>query len=536
MSAENNYRLSDLLDMSLIQKLADSNFRASGLPMSIVDAYDSSILVQAGWTDICLNFHRAFQLSSKRCIESDNVIKDHLAKKEFLQYKCTNGMWHVAIPILVAGRHMATMFLTQFYFEGEVPDRQYFIRQARELGYDLDAYLAALDKIRVFSAEKVNYMIAYDRALVRFICDLAEQSLSVIETQNSLHRSEEKYRDLYDNAPDMYHSINKDGIVIDCNETEAKMLGYRKEDIIGRPIVYFLTEESRKIYEQEFAVLKDHEAMYGLEREFIRKDGTTFMASLNVFIELDENGELLKTKTIGRDITESKKAAAELRRSREELRNLSAHIQSAREEERGHIAREIHDELGQILSKLKLDLSWLKKRLSHGQEQLIEKTEKMSGLVDTTITAVQRISSELRPGVLDHLGLSAAIEWQAKEFMEQTGITCSAVISNDLSVADQSISTAVFRIVQETLTNVIRHSKATSVHIDLTNKDNALVLEIRDDGKGIDNEKISSHSSFGLMGMRERARFLGGKINILGVPGKGTTVRLSIPLGYTASS
>jgi len=535
MSAENNYRLSDLLDMSLIQKLADSNFRASGLPMSIVDAYDSSILVQAGWTDICLNFHRAFQLSSKRCIESDNVIKDYLAEKEFHQYKCKNGMWHVAIPILVAGRHLATMFLTQFYFEGEVPERQYFIRQAQEFGYDLDAYLAALDKIRVFSAEKVNYMIAYDRALVCFICDLAEQSLSVIETQKSLHRSEKKYRDLYDNAPDMYHSINKDGIIIECNDTEAKMLGYRKEDIIGRPIACFLTEESRKIYEQEFSVLKDHEAMYGLEREFIRKDGTTFTASLNVFIELDENGELVRTKTIGRDITESRKAEEELRRSREELRNLSAHIQSAREEERGHIAREIHDELGQMLSKLKLDLSWLKKRLSHGQEQLIEKTEKMSGLVDTTIRAVQRISSELRPGVLDYLGLPAAIEWQVKEFTEQTGIECSAAVSNDISVEDQSISTAVFRIVQETLTNVIRHSNATSVNIDLANKDNALVLEVRDNGAGIDAEKVSSRSSFGLMGMRERARFLGGEINILGVRGKGTTVRLSIPLGHTVN-
>ena len=109
--------------------------------------------------------------------------------------------------------------------------------------------------------------------------------------------------------------------------------------------------------------------MYGLEREFVRKDGTTFPVVLNAFIELDENGELLRTKTIGRDITERKRVEDEVKRSREELRNLSAHIQSAREEERGYIAREIHDELGQTLSRLKLDLSWLKKRLTNGQEQ-----------------------------------------------------------------------------------------------------------------------------------------------------------------------
>ncbi len=348
--------------------------------------------------------------------------------------------------------------------------------------------------------------------------------------ERALRESEEKYRDLYDNAPDMYHLIDRNGVVIDCNDTEAKMLGYRKDEIIGRPISDFLTAESQKIYEKEFALLKNHDAMYGLEREFVRKDSTTFPVIQNAFIERDEFGELLRAKTTGRDITESKRVEDELRRSREELRNLSAHLQSAREDERGHIAREIHDELGQILSKLKLDLSWLKKRLSHGQEQLVEKTEKMSGLIDTTITAVQRISSELRPGALDYLGLSAAIEWHVNEFMAQTGIECSAAISNDISIEDQSISTAVFRIVQETLTNVIRHSKATSVNVYLANKDNALVLEVSDNGTGIDAEKISSRSSFGLMGMRERARFLGGEINITGVPGKGTTVRLSIPI------
>jgi len=348
--------------------------------------------------------------------------------------------------------------------------------------------------------------------------------------EEALRESEEKYRDLYDNAPDMYHSIGRDGIIVDCNDTEAKMLGYRKDEIIGRPIADFLTEESRKTYEKEFAELKGHAAMYGLEREFVRKDGTSFPVVLNAFIELDENGELLRTKTIGRDITERKRVEDEVKRSREELRNLSAHIQSAREEERGYIAREIHDELGQTLSRLKLDLSWLKKRLTNEQEQLIEKTDNMSGLIDTTISAVQRISSELRPGVLDYLGLSAAIEWQVNEFMEQTGIECSAAISSDISVEDQSISTAVFRIVQETLTNVIRHSKATCVNVDLANEDNALVLEVRDNGTGIDAEKVLSRSSFGLMGMRERARFLGGEINIMGVPGEGTTVRLSIPI------
>jgi PAS domain S-box-containing protein len=348
--------------------------------------------------------------------------------------------------------------------------------------------------------------------------------------ENALKVSEEKYRDLYDHAPDMYHSIDKDGIVADCNETEARMLGYRKEEIIGRPITDFLTPDSRKTYEREFATLKDHKALFGLDREFVRKDGTTFPATLNVFIELDKQGNLVRTKTIARDMSEPKRVERELRQSREDLRSLSAHIQSAREEERGSIAREIHDELGQILSKLKLDIAWLKKRMSGDQAPLIEKAGKMSELVDSTIRTVQKISSELRPGVLDYLGLSAAIEWQAKEFQERTGITCSIAIAPEIAIEDKNISTAVFRIFQETLTNIMRHANAGRVSVALKQEDHLLVLEVRDNGQGIVHDRIANHGSFGLMGMQERARFLGGRVVITGTPEQGTTVLVQIPL------
>ena len=352
----------------------------------------------------------------------------------------------------------------------------------------------------------------------------------------ALRESEEKYRDLYDHAPDMYHSINRDGIIIDCNDTEAVMLGYAKEEIIGRPIADFLTEESRKTYDREFSTLAEHRALFGLDREFVRKDGTTFMASLNVFIEVDEAGQLVRTKTIARDMTERKRVETELLRSREELRSLSAHIQSAREEERGSIAREIHDELGQVLSKLKLDLSWLKKRLAPEQKPLLEKADRMSDLVDSTVKTVQRISSELRPGVLDYLGLAEAIDWQVKEFREQTGIECRAAIAPELAIEDKDVSTAVFRIFQETLTNIIRHAKASRVDVDLKQEDGVLTLEIRDNGEGIARENISDPASFGIMSMRERARHLGGSVIVAGEPGKGTTVLVRLPLRGSGES
>ncbi|HEU4382455.1 MAG TPA: ABC transporter substrate binding protein [Anaeromyxobacteraceae bacterium] len=348
-------------------------------------------------------------------------------------------------------------------------------------------------------------------------------------TEEALRESETKYRDLYDNAPDMYHSVDKNGIIVECNETEARILGYPKDEIVGRPIADFLTDASRTTHEKEFPAIIRMEAIQGLERDFVRKDGTTFTASLNVFVETDASGGTVKTKTIGRDISERKRAEAELRRSREDLRHLSAHVESAREEERGRIAREVHDELGVNLSKLKLDIAWLERRLSD-QKPLLEKASSMVDLVDDTIGQVQRIASELRPGVLDHLGLPAAIRWQAGEFRDRAGIQCVLSILPEVAGLDQDLAIALFRIFQETLSNVVRHARATRVEVDLLEADGTLTLEVRDNGRGIAEREISDPASFGLMSIRERAAFFGGAAEIKGSPGAGTAVTVSIPL------
>ena len=221
-----------------------------------------------------------------------------------------------------------------------------------------------------------------------------------------------------------------------------------------------------------------------------------------------------------------KRAEEELGKSREELRNLSAYLQSAREQDRTSIAREIHDDLGQTLTALKMDLSWLGKRLPGDQKSLIDKTESMSKLIDTTIQTVQRLSARLRPGLLDDLGLAAAIEWQAKEFENRTGIKCELTLGFDDVLLDRDLSTAIFRIFQETLTNVARHANATSVKISLKEEPGKLVLEVTDNGKGITEKQISDPKSFGLIGMRERVRIFKGEVKISGIGGEGTTVEV----------
>ena len=226
---------------------------------------------------------------------------------------------------------------------------------------------------------------------------------------------------------------------------------------------------------------------------------------------------------------ERKRSEEALKQSREQLRNLSAHLQTVREEERANIAREIHDELGQILTALKMDLSWILKKYSD-HKSIFEKTESMSGIVDATIKSVKRICTELRPQVLDDLGLTAAIEWQAEEFKKRSGIACEVDFNPEEIVLDKERSIAIFRIFQETLTNIARHANATAINVRMEKKDSGLLLVVRDNGKGVTEKQILDPNSFGLIGMRERVIFLGGDFQIGGSPNNGTTVTVNIPL------
>lgn len=236
-----------------------------------------------------------------------------------------------------------------------------------------------------------------------------------------------------------------------------------------------------------------------------------------------------------KEITERKASEEKLKQSRERLRDLASHLESIREEERSRIAREIHDELGQALTALKMDIHWVGQRLSKDQDLLLEKTKSVSKLIDTTTQSVQRISSELRPGLLDDLGLSAAVEWQAAEFQKRTGIPCEIISDPEDIALNHALSTAVFRIFQEALTNIARHASATEVKVVLRNKPDAVELMVRDNGKGITEKQISDERSFGLIGMRERVNYFGGDLTISRMSDKGTIVTASIPLDRKGS-
>ena len=240
---------------------------------------------------------------------------------------------------------------------------------------------------------------------------------------------------------------------------------------------------------------------------------------------IDQMAERLEQRQAERD-----RAEREIKNSREQLRNLSAHLQSVREEERTRMAREIHDELGQSLTALKMDVSWLNRRFREEEAAFQNKLAAMEEVIDRTIQTVQKLSGELRPGILDDLGLAAAIEWQAQEFQDRTGIECEVSLSPEEIILDRDQSTTMFRIFQETLTNVIRHAGATKVEVKLEEHKGGIVLEVTDNGRGITESEISDPKSFGLIGMRERVDFIGGEVTVAGFPNKGTRIKVILPL------
>ncbi len=315
----NDYRLPDLLDMTMVQKLADANFRAGGLPMTLTDAFTLKSLVKSGWPGICRKFHRPNPRASARCLESGEIIKEHAGKAESFQYKCKNGLWHIGMPIVVAGRHLATLYLSQFWFDGEAPDREYFIRQARKFGIDPDDYLAELNQMPFFSREKVDYIIAYDKALVRFIADLAEQSLRVIETKQSLCESEDKYRTLVDNLHvGIYRNTPGRGRFLQANPAVSRIFGYDSvEEFMSIAVTdLYLDPEDRKRFLEE---VKRNGFVKDREMAMKKKDGTPIWVSTTATAHRDEHNELKWMDSVTEDVTERKKAEEALRKVHAEL-------------------------------------------------------------------------------------------------------------------------------------------------------------------------------------------------------------------------
>ena len=370
---------------------------------------------------------------------------------------------------------------------------------------------------------------------VRAVWDDGEKVLyfeGTIEDITERRRSEEerkRFTAMIESSNDAIMSLTE-GLVSFWNPAAEKLFGYSSEEILGKPVNILVPSHLRGEVERNFESILRGEQIQDYETERVRKDGSIVPVSLTISPLKDAHGKIVGSFAIIRDITERKRAEKELQRTLDQVRTLSRRLEVVREDERTRIARELHDELGMRLTCLKMDLSRLQPRMTEAPcPKPEEKVLSMIEQVDATIAAVQGLVAELRPGVLDDLGLVAAIEWQCRDFERRSGIRCLFDSKEEDIPLDSARATVAFRICQEALTNVVRHAKATEVRVHLEELDRGLLLEIHDDGQGIVPEEITAATSLGLLGMRERAGAVGGALEIIGRPGQGTTVTLRLP-------
>jgi PAS domain S-box-containing protein len=340
----------------------------------------------------------------------------------------------------------------------------------------------------------------------------------------TLQGADHTYRAFVERMNEGAAILSSDHTVLHCNSRFARFLGAALQSVIGSSMPDLVWPGD---YPTLYALLRRaaHRSCRGEVRLQSRKG-----APLSVHLSLNPL-RLDSTRAvclIASDLSEMKRAEQALRASSEQFRSLAARLLSVREDERARISRQVHDELGQSLTAVKMDLAWVAGRLPKRNGKILQRIRTTAQMADRLIQSVRRISTELRPAILD-LGLAAAVEWQVQEFQARSGVQCKVRLLIR-EVFTSNVSTAMFRIFQETLTNVARHAKATRVEVVLEKQRDRLVLLIHDNGRGFDQVDPSLSHSLGLLGMRERAAVLGGQVDISSSPGKGTTVAAWIPL------
>ena len=417
---------------------------------------------------------------------------------------------------------------------------------------------ASLLRVRAFSLSADRFCLVFQQE------DPGESAHAPVQQGSERFGADDRYRLLIQGVKDYaIYMMDLEGRILSWNEGAERLKGYGAEEILGKSDSTFYTPEDRASCKPEAHLQKAREAgQFEEEGWRVRKDGSRVWARSLISAVRDSEGHLYGFVNITRDITErrereaadlwarselenrireratdlirvNERLRAEIRdrqAAEDQLRALAARLHKAQEAERIRLAREIHDALGQLCTALKIDITFIARKLGKSDGSLEEKAQSALSLVDNLIRSLRQLSAELHPGTLQALGLPAAMEWQAQEFQRHTGIQCQLHLPEKEVELDLERSTAVFRIFQESLTNVARHSEAATVQAAMTVRDGMLTLVVQDDGKGFDTAVAGARGSLGLLGMRERAHLFGGELRIMSTLGKGVTVLLDAPL------
>jgi len=377
-------------------------------------------------------------------------------------------------------------------------------------------YPILLSKINVFLE-----LFEQKQTIIEEAALLKKSGDELSKTHSDLKKSEEKFRSYIENAPDGIFVADENGKYVEVNEAATRITGYSKDELLKMSVSDMTPEESLEVGLNHFRKM----VINGTSKAdllFKHKNGTKRWWTVES-VKLTEKRFLGFTK----DITDRKKSEEELKSSLEQLHHLTQYIEKVREDERLAISRELHDDLGQALTAVKIDLGIIRQSSSDSEMEL--KINKVSSLVSETIKKVQRLTSQLRPEIIDDLGLEAAIDWYTKEYSQRNKIEVFLDMDPEIDITPDA-SLTIFRIVQESLTNIVRHSEATSVNIGLCKTREHINLSISDNGIGIAENEIKSKKSFGIISMKERAISLGGNFEIYNESSHGTVIKLSLPL------
>ena len=337
---------------------------------------------------------------------------------------------------------------------------------------------------------------------------------------------------IVDSAMDAVITVDEEQKIVLFNRAAEQVFGAQRHEVLGSALDRFLPVRFRGAHGHHIESfgrtgvtsrrMGDVTTLWAL-----RTNGEEFPIEASISQAVEEGKRYFTV--ILRDITLRKRGEDEIRRSQQELRELSARVLEAREEEKTRIARELHDELGQLLTALKMDLSWMRARLP---DPLHEKADEMAALLDQTVTSTRRISADLRPLMLDDLGLADAASWLAQDFAKRSGVACDVRLPapESLENISKSVATAVYRALQESLTNIARHSGAKNAWVMFSVQDGSINLEVEDDGRGIAAGDLAKTRSLGLKGMRERFAYFGGSLEIASPPRGGTRLRIRVPM------
>lgn len=526
------YQFSELVDVQSISSLFGHFYHTTGIRCEIFSLAGIPLTSSSRWETVCLEFHRKHPLSNERCIESDtSVLNNLLGDRDYGIYVCRNGMVDAGTRVMVGGEHIANILCGQLFCQK--PDLEWFRHQAIELGFDERAYLEAIKKVPVFPRKRLETALIYVSQLAGILGELGLRHLRQLDAEEAVRESEAKYKNIFEGAVEGIFQTDSNGRYLNVNPAFCQMHGYDSPDemVWNAP-----TAEGQLFADPDEAafflsLLKKHGQVKAFESQISTRQGQRIWVSINARTINDGIGAFRLEGTV-ENITERKHAEQRMLAAQRNLETLSRTLLKKMEVERHHVAHELHDEIGQVLTVVKMGLESIQKQL--GSSEFAKKLDENIAAIKRALAQVRNLSLNLRPAALDDLGLVAALRWLAGS--ANSGCDLDIQVWADAGIEQRlsrGLATACFRIAQEALTNALRHAQATAIRIELRKSVNDFELSISDNGIGFDVQSARAQpahgAGFGLLAMQERVALSGGTLTVDSVLGEGSRITALFP-------